>query len=264
MRLILRYLYLALVILGTTSNHRAQSLWQKPKQDYTALWSAIKTSKPVKILHIGDSHINRGHTSRPIESALKGKYGEQHLTFAFHGINGATYASWSSDANLSRIQEHAPDLLIVSLGTNDSYTHNFSAETLRASMDLFLDKVKERLPKVQIVLTTPPACYLRQTRSRVVGYKKVRRRRVPIHSTSVQYTYNNNTRTAVNTIKYFGRAEGLGIIDLNAQIGTKQQAEEWLRKGWMHTDHVHYTEVGYATHGDIIARTLIEEIEQAR
>lgn len=249
-------LLLSLVLALTSS---AQTLWLSGRQDYTPLWASIKSGKPIKVLHIGDSHINRGYTSRPIEQALRAKYGA-NVAFAYNGINGSTYASWTNESNLRQIQEQAPDLLIVSLGTNDSYTHNFSAESFRASMDLFLDKVQALLPDVKIILTTPPACYLRSSRSRVVGYKGKGRRRKAIYSSSTSYNFNSNTRIAVNTIKYFGKAEGLPVIDLNAVIGTKAQCEEWLRNGLMHSDHVHYTELGYARQGEAIAKALVEAI----
>lgn len=251
-----------LCILWHYAALEAQQLWySSPRQDYTSTFASIKSKNPVKIMHIGDSHINRGYTSRPIEEALHEKYGNQ-IDFVYHGINGATYSSWTSDANLARIQEEAPELLIVSLGTNDSYTNGrFSAESLRASIEHFVRSLRHLLPEVKIVLTTPPGCYLRHTRSRVVGYKKVKRRRVPIHSSTTSYTYNTHTRTAVNTIKYFGQAMGFGVIDLHSHIGAKSQCEDWLGKGLMHTDHVHFSESGYAKHGAIIAQGLIEGIE---
>lgn len=157
-------------------------------------------------------------------------------------------------------------MLIVSLGTNDSYTRNFSSETLRASIEAFTLKIKEILPNTKIILTTPPACYLRDSRSQIVGYTKARRRhkRKPIYSTTTVFAFNNNTRVAANTIKYFGQANAVPVIDLHASIGTKPQAEEWLKNGLMGSDHVHFTELGYAKHGEIIASALISGIEGSK
>lgn len=261
MKHLTKYLIIVLCSILTLQSGTTQNLWQAPKQNYKELWGDIKANKPIKVMHIGDSHINRGYTTRPIELALHRKYGQQ-IVVTHNGINGSTYTTWTSDNNLSLIQTQAPDLLIVSLGTNDSYTYNFSAETLRAAMKLFLDKLAKILPNTKVVLTTPPACYLKKSKSRLVGYKRGRKgKKTPIYSSSVDYSFNNNTRIAVNTMKYFAKSEGLALIDLNAQIGSKPQCEEWLKKGLMHTDHVHYTEPGYAKHGELIAQTLIEAIE---
>lgn len=250
-------LFLSLILFLPTSS---QSLWYRGRQDYSKVWSKIKSRQSVKILHIGDSHVYYGHTSRPIEQALQSKYG-QKVNFNYKGINGSTYALWTNEDNIRVIQEQSPDLLIVSLGTNDSYTHSFSPEAFRASMHLFIEKLKQSLPKMKIILTTPPASYFRNNRSQIVGYKGKGRKRKPIYSSTTNYMFNTNTRSAVNTINYIGRAEGLFVVDLNKTIGTKPQSEEWLKKSWMHTDRVHYTEQGYEKQGQTIAKALIEIIE---
>ncbi len=238
----------------------AQSSWQRGRQDYSKVWTSIKSGQAVKVMHIGDSHIYYGHTSRPVEQALRNKYGN-NISFMHKGINGATYATWTNDENLKTIQSESPDLLIVSLGTNDSYTHSFSPEAFRASIDLFIEKLQRSLPKLKIILTTPPASYFRNSRSKIVGYKGKGRKRRPIYSSTMSYVFNTNTHSAVNTIKYIGRAEGWSVIDINQTIGTKSQTEEWLRKSWMHTDRVHYTEQGYEMQGKVIAKALLEMID---
>lgn len=249
-----------LLLILTTSLEAQHKLWIKPKGSYTSLFKQIKEGKRTKIFHIGDSHLNRGFTSRPIEQALHNRYG-QHISLSYYAINGSTYTHWSSEVNLERIVEESPDLLIISLGTNDSYTPRFSAETLRASMALFITKLRLKLPKLKLVLTTPPACYLRNVSTAITGYKRSKGKRIPIRKKEISYSYNRHTHTARNTIKYFAQTEGLAVIDLYACIGTKEQAEEWLRFAWMHEDHIHYTVEGYTKQGMLIAQALIEAIE---
>ena len=260
-----RAIVLGILVCGLGTSLCAQSAWIPGRSNYSALYAGIKAKKSIKIMHIGDSHINRGYTSAPIREALLNRYGN-NINFSFEGINGATYSSWLQPQNIELIKNEAPDMLIISLGTNDSYTRNFSSEKLRASMEAFTMKIKEILPNTKIILTTPPACYLRDTRSQIVGYTKVRRRhkRKPIYSTTTVFAFNNNTRVAVNTIKYFGQANAMPVIDLHASIGTKSQAEEWLKKGLMASDHVHFTELGYAKHGEVIASALISGIEGSK
>lgn len=260
MKRLVRILAVGIIGLVTSFGGTAQSLWQSGHLDKYRVFSDFKARKPVKVMHIGDSHITKGFSSTPIKMLLQRKYGTQ-VSFAYHGINGSTFTSWLQDKHIGLIADVAPDLLIISLGTNDSYTQRFSAENLRAAIQSFIRQISAKLPETSIILTTPPACYLRTTRSRVVGYKKKGRRRRPVYATTTTYTFNANTRAAVNTIKYFGQAEGLIVINLNALIGTKEQAEEWLAKGWMHSDHVHYSETGYTQQGEAMAKALVEAIE---
>lgn len=260
-----KLLAVAILALSSMGAMSAQSLWYAGRSDYSGLYTSIKAKKPIKVMHIGDSHINKGHTSAPIRSALLAKYGSS-IDFIFHGINGSTYASWTQEQNMDIIVREAPDLLIVSLGTNDSYSRRFSADGFRASIVAFLSKLRSVSPATRVVLTTPPACYLRESRSRVVGYTKGkgrrgRRSRRPIYQSSTSYSFNTSTKSAVGVLNYIANAEALPIINLNKEIGSKVQAEEWLRQGLMHSDRVHFTETGYSKQGELIAKALIEGIE---
>lgn len=62
-------------------------------------------------------------------------------------------------------------------------------------------------------------------------------------------------------MKYVAQSEGCALIDLNASIGSEATAAQWLSKGWMHQDRVHYTVAGYTQQGEIIVGVLIDAIE---
>lgn len=256
--------YIACIVFLTMNSSitcLGQSIWHGAYVGGVLARAKGETSKPIRVLQIGDSHLSGGHTSRPIRDSLSHRYGSQ-VNFAHHGISGSTYSTWMQEKNLDLIQREKPDLLIVSLGTNDSYTKRFSPETLRSTAQALIVKVKQMLPEVRIVLTTPPACYFKERQSHIVGYRKKCRRRVPTYAYTTSYRYNTNTKSAVNTIKYVARAEGMSVIDLNHIIGTREQAEAWLSKGWMHPDHVHYTETGYTKQGEALAQALLEGLSK--
>lgn len=240
--------------LSLSSAESSKKIWSTPKQadSYTTLWAAIKAGKPTKIVHIGDSHIFSGFTTAPITQQLQEKYGDQ-VSVEYWGICGATYVTYTAEQEIDRIIRANPDMLIISLGTNDSYTFRFSAETFRANMNTFFSMIEQRLPDLPIVLTTPPPSYLRSAR-RVSGSRK---RRV------IQYTYNKNTHIAVRTMNYIAQTRGYALIDLNATLGSEQATKLWLSKGWMHQDRTHYTVPGYTRHGETIAAALIEMIDAA-
>lgn len=238
------------------------TLWLRP-HNYSKVWQRLRTStrdaRPFRVLHIGDSHIKYGFVTAPIKQALQSKYGEG-IQVEHWGINGATFAAYGVEEEIQRIVEAKPALLIVSLGTNDSYTPRFSAEEMRGNMQAFFSLLKKNLPHLPIVLTTPPASYLVSSKrvSAYAGRGKARRR---TYQSSTSYTYNKHTQTAVNTMKYMAQMEGYGLIDVYASMGGEQGAEQWLRDGLMHTDRVHYTSVGYTKHGETIAAVLIDVIE---
>lgn len=260
-----KVLAIVTLALSLSVSISAQKLWIQGRADYSKIFTNIKSKQALKIMHIGDSHIQKGYTSAPIRSALLSKYGNR-LNFTYWGINGSTYTSWLQEQNIAKIKEETPDLLIVSLGTNDSYTRRFSSESLRSAMQNFMNKVKELSPNTKLIFTTPPANYLRDSRTQVVGYTKAKRKkaRKPIYKTTTAFSFNPNARIASNTIKYFGQANAIPVIDLHAMIGTKVQAEEWLKSGLMASDHVHFTEQGYSRQGELIANALVQAIEDTK
>lgn len=242
--------------------------WYAPSSPmYQALWQSFKSSRtdrtPLRIVHLGDSHITSGFTTAPIRERLCRQYGDS-IQVQHWGINGATYVTYSIQAEIDRIVKAKPDLLIVSLGTNDSYTFRFSAEEFRANMATFFTLLEKSLPNLPIVMTTPPPSFLK-TASRVAYARgRARGKRKSVPRTVVNYSYNKNTGTAARTMDYLARQRGYTLINLYGSIGTEREANHWLAKGWMHTDRTHYTVAGYTKHGEYIAAALVEIIEQSK
>lgn len=230
---------------------------------YDKVWQALKESgkegKPFKVLHIGDSHIKYGFVTAPITAALQGKYG-QGVEVEHWGINGATFETYGVQEEMERIVAARPQLLIVSLGTNDSYTPRFSPEEMRANMQAFFSLLTKSLPGLPIILTTPPPCYLVTTR-RVSTYTGRGRARRRVYQSSKSYAFNRHTSSAARTMTYLAQAEGYALLDLNASIGSETTAKKWLELGLMHQDRVHYSVAGYTKQGEIISEMLINLIE---
>lgn len=267
---LIRMMLFCVVLLSPLSGRGATTLETKerralwlPPQDYDRVWQAIRASsaegKTFKVMHIGDSHIKYGFVTEPISSALKRQYG-QGIEVTHWGINGATFRTYCTDEEIGRIASEEPHLLIVSLGTNDSYTPRFSPEEMRSSMQTFCSLLKKRLPDLPIVLTTPPPCYLGITH-RSVTYTGRGRSKRKVYQSSRAYAYNKHTATAARTLRYFAQTEGYGLIDLYGSIGSDPTARLWLQRGWMSADHVHYSAEGYAKQGEILAGVLIDAIE---
>ncbi|MDO4692269.1 MAG: GDSL-type esterase/lipase family protein [Porphyromonadaceae bacterium] len=252
-------------IQAAGSKHRSNHWYAPSSQSYQALWQSIKSSrtehKPIRVVHLGDSHITSGFTTAPIREQLSRQYGDS-VQVQYWGINGATYVTYSIQAEIDRIVKAKPDLLIVSLGTNDSYTFRFSAEEFRANMATFFTLLEKSLPDLPIVLTTPPPSFLKKASRVASTTTRKRGKRRQTYRTVTNYSYNKNTNTAARTMDYLARQRGYALINLYASIGSEREAKHWLAKGWMHTDRTHYTVPGYTKHGEYIAGALVEMIEQ--
>ncbi len=241
-----------LVSFGLSQSLKAQKSDFIPKGEFTEIFTTLRKSKEegkaIRILHLGDSHIKKGFCTDPIRDELQKRYGEL-VKVEPMGINGATYLTFSSSEKIQDIVDFEPDLMIVSLGTNDSYTHRFSPERMKFNMEVFFTMLEEELPDLPIILTTPPASYFRH-RTRIY------RRRYATY-----YTYNKQTRKASQTLKYLARNKSYGLIDLYERYGSLKQTQSWLSKGLMRKDHIHYSAKIYNQFGKAIAEALIKFVE---
>ena len=72
------------------------------------------------------------------------------------GINGAAYRHYALADYVEQLSLLEPQLLILSMGTNDCYSMRLQMEDFTESLEQMLMLVKEILPKTKILLTTPP------------------------------------------------------------------------------------------------------------
>ncbi len=248
-------LFCLLLSFGLNQSLQAQKSDFIPKDKFAEVFETLRKSKeegkPFRILHLGDSHIKKGFCTDPIREELQKRYGVL-LKVEPMGINGATYLTFSSSEKIKEIADFEPDLMIVSLGTNDSYSHSFSAEQMKFNMEVFFTMLEEKCPNLPIILTTPPASYFKHR-------QRIRRRRY-----STYYTYNRQTAKASQTIKYLARSRNFALIDLYARYGSQKQTETWLRQGLMRQDHVHYSAEIYNKFGEAIAKALIKFVEGSK
>ncbi|MDE6391142.1 MAG: hypothetical protein K2L26_06995, partial [Duncaniella sp.] len=74
------------------------------------------------------------------------------------GNNGAAYETYNRIGNVGAgIAPLSPDLVIVSLGTNEAFGR-FDAQTFARSVDRLVSNIRQANPSAQILLTTPMEC----------------------------------------------------------------------------------------------------------
>lgn len=256
----LRPLYSLLFLIIVCSSPLSAS----KQQDYlpdgyrTLLRERIVTGQETRVLHIGDSHLSGGFMTTPIERAIR-ELNSRSLVERI-GVPGATFASILKSKKMDLIKTFAPDVIIVSLGTNDSYTYRFLPGVMRTNIEQFMSFVSRELKtEPLIIFTTPPLSYIKK-RVRSGSYRTKSGKRRPRYKTT--YSFNTSTLNASDVILSFARDRGYATYDLTRSMQTKPTAEasasHYLSQGWLHTDRVHYTRVGYARLGDYVARWLID------
>ena len=130
------------------------------------------------------------NTLRPASSftnlyyGLTLKNGGRGILYHSIGVNGAMYVNYTDEAYVRQLALLKPSLLIISMGTNETFGRRFNTDEFSGQMEAFLALVKKELPNTAILLTTPPECY-RRVRS---GKQRT-------------YVRNDNTERAARAIR---------------------------------------------------------------
>ena len=195
----------------------------------------------VRIVHIGDSHI-RGHIyPRTVGNALTEAFGA--VSYTDMGVNGATCLTFTHPERIAEIAALKPELLILSFGTNESHNRRNNSNIHYNQMDELVTLLRDSLPHVPILLTTPPGSY--------ESFRQRRRR--------VTYAINPRTDIAARTIMRFAKNHDLLAWDLYNAVGGKQRAcLNWTSSNLMRPDHVHYLPEGYILQGNLLYQALIQ------
>ncbi|MBD5353143.1 MAG: hypothetical protein K2M09_09305 [Muribaculaceae bacterium] len=192
------------------------------------------------VMMIGDSHVAGKTYPHTVDSLLSCRV--DSCRFNYFGINGASFATFCKPENLDSIYAYRPDILLVHLGTNDSYCRRFNQETFLQNLTTFYQSVHDSLPEVKMVFVTPFVNKLKRT----IRTKKKRRRTV--------WDVNQNTRTCSELIGRFcdEHPADTRLVDHNATHGM-----EFLSNGLIFRDFVHLTVPGYILLGTQVVEELI-------
>lgn len=159
------------------------------------------------------------------------------------GINGAAFEHFMNNTAIvdGAAAALCPDLIIVSLGTNNCYGNNFRYGQMYNTVDTFVRRLKEGYPEAAILLTTPMECCQRRGG-----------RRVP----------NPNVGAAVEIICDVAVDNEVAYWDLYAAARGAKAMERWFPRGLANTDRIHLTENGYTLQGDMLYDALTRYYNQ--
>jgi len=145
------------------------------------------------------------------------------------GINGSSIPSFLRCSKFAeQMAVIKPDLVIISLGTNDTYTRNFVPSYYKANYIKLLKEIKKASPNTAILMTVPNDSYYR--------------RRYP----------NKNVSEAEKVILSLAAEKGAGVWDLYQIMGGFNSSQLWYKDYLMAYDRIHFTNSGYLIKGDLL------------
>lgn len=234
---------------------------EDPKGELNPFWEKVtKMDRPVRIVHLGDSHV-RGHVFPYVvrklleedfgneavidysvsyqTSGIAHETGRAGIVYHILGVNGATCESFCKPDRISDISALHPDLIILSFGTNEANGRNYRRSDHLLQMSNLVGHLKDKCPDAVFLMTTPPGAYMRSGRRNKV--------------------INTRTPLVVDTEKEFAKTNGMAIWNMYDVVGGKTFAcKNWTAAGMFQKDKIHFTREGYTLQGLLLHEAFIK------
>ncbi|MCH3923721.1 MAG: GDSL-type esterase/lipase family protein [Bacteroidales bacterium] len=154
------------------------------------------------------------------------------------GTNGVTAKSYlDADLFLKQLATIDFDMIIVSLGTNDTYEEG-GENTFSSHLTSLVENIHRTYPTMPILLTTPTECWWHK--------RKI-----------------NPRQTITNEIIHnVAKQTSCAVLDLYNIMGGENSANKMVRNKLMQKDKVHLTAKGYQIEGDLLYNAVWKEIEK--
>ena len=178
-----------------------------------------------------------GHGAKLSISGLILENSKSRIVYNSAGLNGADVKSYLRAASLEyQLTLINPQLVIVSLGTNDAYHQLFDASTFSSMLDSFVVKVKKAVPNSTILLTIP-------------GDHLVSR-----------INPNPNLLLVKEAIITTAIKNGCCVWDFHTLMGGEGSIRTWNGMGLTAPDLLHLNAKGYQLQGELLFEALTTSI----
>lgn len=151
------------------------------------------------------------------------------------GGNGAKVKHYLGAEHFNtQTTELLPDLIVISLGTNEAIEYPYIDPKFEAQLKEFVDGLRQANPNAQVLLTIPMDFYRKKTR-RNPGVEQVREK-----------------------IIAFAESHHLAYWDLYLVGGGKHAADHWKKNELLQSDGIHFTKAGYTLQGNLLYEALLK------
>lgn len=198
--------------------------------------------KVVKVLHIGDSHIKAGFLSETFIDRMNAWYGQTlHSNIFFNAQTfcktGTKYADYGELAELDQqLIKDKPDLVIISLGTNDAFSGS-SRIKFYEKVHHLVNKVKTLSPNSVLLLTTPADALRKNKRTGM-------------------YEALPDLQYVVTILIQYANDHQLAYWNLHQVMGGNYSINTWVAKQLAAPDRIHFTQKGYTLIGEWLFEAL--------
>ncbi|MES2656834.1 MAG: GDSL-type esterase/lipase family protein [Bacteroidota bacterium] len=219
-----------LVVTDENGNELKQQDFKDNKLPHETVFRANQTIYSVIIQ-------NRKNSYAQWQSIIYGIYvcnNEAGVIYSSLGVNGAEYRHYN-DAKFfaEQTQSLAPDLIILSLGTNEAANTKFEEANFYNQIQNLVNDLQNFNPNALILLTTPADSYRRKKQ-----FNPIMKR---VSQTIVNYCKDNN----------------IACWDLYNISGGYKSARFWKKYQLFAKDNLHYNVRGYQLQAELLYQAII-------
>lgn len=224
--------------------HQPDSAFTLQVKDSISFWSN-KSDNPsiftfTKNTHSLDIHFQKNDSIQKNITFFGGILENDSAGILYHstGINGAKYSDYNKPTQfVNQLNLLNPKLIILSLGTNESFLPDFDTTRFYLTIDSLVKKIQSYSPQSIILLTTPACSYKNHKKNTILK---------PVVKTIVQYAIKNQ----------------LPYWDLFELTGGENSALNWKKNLLLSRDGVHYSKNGYILQGQLFTLAFIKGYNQ--
>jgi lysophospholipase L1-like esterase len=155
------------------------------------------------------------------------------------GINGAEAATYLRCDDFDKhLRVLKPDLVIISLGANETHAVNFNETAYKENLAYIVKQVRKAAPRSSLMLTSPGDAY--------------RRVRYP----------NTNPGRARDALYDLADELNVALWDFYQVMGGYKSVDKWYTNGLASRDKLHLTVKGYVFQGELFYEALMEDFRR--
>lgn len=162
--------------------------------------------------------------------------GKPGVLYNMIGVNGAEYRHYNLSTYFQeQLAYLEPDLVIISMGTNEAYASRFSKEDFLRNIDTLVTGIRARSPMSAILLTTPGDSFRKSKKGKV---------------------RNPDMEVARNAVIEYAQSHGCAWWDLYGIMGGYGSMAKWYLAHLSAKDRVHFNGTGYMLQGGLLYQAL--------
>ena len=157
--------------------------------------------------------------------------GQPGVLYSAIGNNGACFTDYLLIPGFVKDTEvFHPDLIILSMGTNEGFSYMTDAEIQRCTADL-IRLLRNTHPTAAMLVLTPMECQINRNH----GYRPL----------SPYYDINEHVADAAHLISDVAKGQGIPVWDFYNIAGGHDASNHWIKSELFSKDRIHLNAAGY-------------------